>query len=61
MAELLRTEDRSMKDLWDLHHEAIRGIRERLAKTGATIQVDIIIRDKAATERHTKRMLRKKR
>lgn len=54
-------EEQSLADLWKAHREALRGVRKALAKEGATIQVDIIIRDKAATERHAKRMARKKR
>lgn len=51
----------SMKELWDTHHKTMRAIRDRLAQEGATIQVDMIIRDKAASERYAKRMARKRR
>jgi hypothetical protein len=55
------TEPESLKNAWQAHHEAMRTIREHLAKEGATIQVDIIIRDKAASERYAKRIARKRR
>lgn len=54
-------EQKTIAEYWDMHHEAMKGIRKALAKEGATIQVDLIIRDKAATERHNKRMARKRR
>lgn len=53
--------DRSLVDLWRDHRETLRRVRKALAKEGATIQVDIVIRDKAASERYAKRMARKKR
>lgn len=51
----------SLKAAWQAHHDAIGVIRKHLAKTGATIQIDIMIRDKAASERRAKRMGRKTR
>jgi hypothetical protein len=36
-------------------------IRERLAEDGTTIQINIIIRDKATSERRAKRTARKRR
>lgn len=62
MSDALSTENESaLKQAWDQHHAAIRVIREHLAKTGATIQVDIFIRDRAASERRAKRLARARR
>lgn len=56
----LTTDEESLKAAWQANRDAIGTIRKHLAKAGATIQVDIIIRDKAATQRHEKRMARKR-
>ena len=45
----------TLEKWWSQHFAAIDGIRRELAKEGATIQVDIVVRDKAATERYAKR------
>lgn len=55
----MTSEPDALAKAWKAHEEAMRIIREHLAKDGATLQVDIVIRDKAATERHERRRLRR--
>lgn len=55
------TERKSLEDLWRAHEETMSAIRERLAEDGTTIEINIIIRDKATSERRAKRMARKTR
>lgn len=58
MTEAQTEDPESIRKAWQMHEKAIGVIREHLAKEGATIQVDIVIRDKAATERRAKRLAR---
>lgn len=57
----MTTERESLEDLWRSYEKTMSAIRERLAEDGTTIQINIIIRDKATSERRAKRTARKRR
>lgn len=54
MADQTQTE-KTIEEYWAMFHEGLRGVRKHLAKEGATLRMDMVIRDKAASEQYAKR------
>lgn len=50
-----KTEPDPLKAAWDQHFAAIKVLRDELEKEGGSIEVNVVVRDKAATEKYNKR------
>lgn len=57
MAEVVTTADQSvsLEVAWKQLFDAIRTIRQHLERGGGSIQVDIVVRDRAETEKYARR------
>lgn len=55
MNEIPTEEENALKSAWKQHFDAMHVIHRHLEKDGGSIQIDIVVRDKAETDKYAKR------